>query len=369
MGSTEAVVGPGGLRDSASALPPRPPTKRSKVTLVACQPCQQRKHKVRWDPPRHRWRSGADVYAAGQCDGARPVCSQCAARKRSDCAYDAAGDQRRTSALKQRIRDLETHARDLQDIVAGIGSATDKETATAMARQLADEDFRRTAEVAQALRRNETPKGTFEYSGPAQRRLMIAKDSDAGDYAMLEASPSSVETMDHAVDPSLPYWPIDATEGDLQLGQNVYDSTQIEVREPRPAARAEHRRRIPWAATSDPNHHPHRHMCTVSSQEGPAAALGKTSGVGCLDVADAAEALTDRQHISPRPWGIEERTWLRQEADGDATGATEAAKAEDCWPLVGASGFGPFRPRLIPCSSRLMLEAGFRAALAVCRAC
>lgn len=121
--------------------------------------------------------------------------------------------------------------------------------------------------------------------------------------------------------------------------------------------------------SSDPNHHPPWHLCRVSSQEGPATALDKVSGVGCVDVADAAEALTDRQHISPRPWGIEESTWLRQEADGGTTGATDAAKVEDCWPLVGASGFGPFRPRLIPCSSRLMLEAGFRAALAVHRAC
>ncbi|KAF9640191.1 hypothetical protein BFW01_g11997 [Lasiodiplodia theobromae] len=128
--------------------------------------------------------------------------------ERSDCAYDAAGDQRRTSALKQRIHNLERHTRDLQDIVASIGSATDKEAATAVARQLADEGFRRTAEVAQALRRDETPK-----------------DSDAGDYAMLEASPSSAGSV---VDPNLPYWPIDATDEGLQLGQNEYDSTPME---------------------------------------------------------------------------------------------------------------------------------------------
>lgn len=47
------------------------------------------------------------------------------------------------------------------------------------------------------------------------------------------------------MDPNLPYWPIDATDEGLQLGQNEYDSTPMEVRDSRPGVRAEYPRKIP----------------------------------------------------------------------------------------------------------------------------
>ncbi|KAF2842388.1 hypothetical protein M501DRAFT_1013732 [Patellaria atrata CBS 101060] len=51
------------------------------------------------------------------CDGARPVCSPCQKKSPQDCHYDAAGDQRRTSALKQRVLDLENENADLKRII------------------------------------------------------------------------------------------------------------------------------------------------------------------------------------------------------------------------------------------------------------
>lgn len=240
MESTEPPVGFRELRDSASAQPSRPPSKRSKVTLVACQPCQHRKHKVSRTQPDPVRDVELTHLRDDQCDGARPVCSQCRARKRPDCTYDAAGDQRRTSALKQRILELERQTRDLQDVVVGIGSATDKDAAIAIARQLADNGFQRTAEVAQALRMDETLKDTFANSQRSQAMLRSAEYGEAADDTLVNASPSSAETVDSldlegVVDPNLQYWPIDTAEADAQLGQAKYDNTLMQVRIPRPA--------------------------------------------------------------------------------------------------------------------------------------
>ncbi|KAF2145521.1 uncharacterized protein K452DRAFT_295142 [Aplosporella prunicola CBS 121167] len=122
------------LPDSTFAQRSKPPqTKRNHITPVACTPCQHRKHK---------------------CDGRRPVCSSCIAKKRPDCVYDAAGDQRRTSALKLRIKDLERQNADLKDIVAGIGLAPDRDQAISIAQHLAESEFHGTGDVAEYLRRN-----------------------------------------------------------------------------------------------------------------------------------------------------------------------------------------------------------------------
>ncbi|OJD37374.1 fungal specific transcription factor domain-containing protein [Diplodia corticola] len=105
--------------------------KRKTVVAVACQPCQRRKHK---------------------CDGERPTCTPCLARNRSDCAYDAEGDQRRTSALKGRIETLSRQVDDLKDIVTAIAVDPAPQRACETARQLAADGFLNTAQAAHALR-------------------------------------------------------------------------------------------------------------------------------------------------------------------------------------------------------------------------
>ncbi|KAF2089212.1 hypothetical protein K490DRAFT_55803 [Saccharata proteae CBS 121410] len=88
-----------------------------------------------------------------RCDGARPTCGSCTNKnRRKECIYDAAGDQRRTAALKQRIRELEDQTKDYKDILSGICSATDKGGAILIAQQLRDDDFRNLEEAATMLR-------------------------------------------------------------------------------------------------------------------------------------------------------------------------------------------------------------------------
>lgn len=99
---------------------------------------------------------------------------------RPDCCYDAAGDQRRTSSLKQRIRDLETRTSDLQGIITSIGSADDKDAATALAHQLSHTRFRNIAAVAHSLRGDES--------------MQAASSLATGSRAT--ASPSSMTTGD-----------------------------------------------------------------------------------------------------------------------------------------------------------------------------
>ncbi|KAH7012023.1 hypothetical protein B0J12DRAFT_706023 [Macrophomina phaseolina] len=120
--------------DSGPAQRPKANRRRTHITPVACQPCQQRKHK---------------------CDGARPICTPCVARQRTDCFYNVAGDQRRTTSLKQRIRDLESQTQGLKDILAGISRANDHDAAIELAQQLVANDFRNTQEVSHTLRRDE----------------------------------------------------------------------------------------------------------------------------------------------------------------------------------------------------------------------
>lgn len=148
--------------------------KRMQITAVACQPCQQRKSKVGCDTLQQAaQRDETDVNAV-QCDGIRPICSSCVAKRRTDCAYDAAGDQRRTAALKQRIRALEKQAVDLKAIISGICLSTDKDAAILVALQLQADEFRSLDQAASTLRIQGFEDGSVDQS----YRL------DAGTYAL-----------------------------------------------------------------------------------------------------------------------------------------------------------------------------------------
>lgn len=110
---------------------------------------------------------------------------------------------------------------------------------------------------------------------------------------MLEASPSSAGSV---VDPNLPYWPIDATDEGLQLGQNEYDSTPMEVRDSRQSTQGKSRDRPMPIVTHDG-------ICAVSSQQepGPSSGVGQSSrrGLpGCRKSSDRRTAL------SPGPAGM-----------------------------------------------------------------
>ncbi|KAK8187837.1 uncharacterized protein BKA78DRAFT_171578 [Phyllosticta capitalensis] len=124
--------------DATSPQPPdRPKTKtpRSHVTAVACSPCQHRKSK---------------------CDGKRPTCSSCEARGRTDCVYDMAGDQRRTSSLKQTIVKLEQENQTLKEVIQEICMAQDTRSAVEVARRLPVKDFQGLQDVAALLKRRQS---------------------------------------------------------------------------------------------------------------------------------------------------------------------------------------------------------------------
>lgn len=131
-----------------------------------------------------------------QCDGARPLCTPCLVRRRPDCAYDAAGDLRRTSSLKQRIRHLETQVDDLKDIITSIGSTDDKDAAAALAYQLAHANFCTTSEVARSLRTDESLKFASTLATVSEQRMKSAARGDVTGTNASEASPSSVATGD-----------------------------------------------------------------------------------------------------------------------------------------------------------------------------
>ncbi|KIW06813.1 uncharacterized protein PV09_02493 [Verruconis gallopava] len=117
--------------------------KRSKVTAVACQPCQKRKSK---------------------CDGLRPICSSCQQKGRTDCVYDSSSDLRRTSALKQRIENLQQEVSDLKDILLALCTAYSSgagDSLLALVHQnIGGGDFSRVPELAQLLRASESLNST-----------------------------------------------------------------------------------------------------------------------------------------------------------------------------------------------------------------
>ncbi|KAI5210044.1 hypothetical protein E4T39_00608 [Aureobasidium subglaciale] len=84
-------------RSSGSAKedsPTRGKVKRQQIA-VACNACRRRKTK---------------------CDGHRPVCSVCVT-KNSECTWSADPDATPMIAIKRKYQNLETEARDLQDLV------------------------------------------------------------------------------------------------------------------------------------------------------------------------------------------------------------------------------------------------------------
>ncbi|KAH7057264.1 hypothetical protein B0J12DRAFT_697136 [Macrophomina phaseolina] len=216
------------------ALPPPPPSgplgrpepdlsrrrksthaKRSIITHVACQPCQRRKHK---------------------CDGQRPICTPCLARNRGDCAYDAAGDQRRTTALKTRIQDLSRQAEDLKTIVRGIAAAPDRDAAFATARLLAAEGFAQAADVANAFRleqaHEETASEQRDWAGDTFLAAGAVEADPAASYSYHSASEAAMlnAAFQHtgAGDISFPPWPSQTQSESLALAQSDYENTPIE---------------------------------------------------------------------------------------------------------------------------------------------
>lgn len=71
------------------------------------------------------------------CDGLRSVRSSCLAKKRTDCAYDAAGNRRPTAVtLKQRTEVSKVKLGALKEIIAALCSASDPNAAIVVARWL-----------------------------------------------------------------------------------------------------------------------------------------------------------------------------------------------------------------------------------------
>lgn len=127
---TEDKRGPWDKGTTVPAQKQKQLLKRTQITAVACQPCQQRKSK---------------------CDGARPICSSCVTKKRTDCTYDTAGDQRRTAALKQRIKVLEKQIHEVKELVRVICSAADKDAAITIVQKLQLDDLRNLDQVCGML--------------------------------------------------------------------------------------------------------------------------------------------------------------------------------------------------------------------------
>ncbi|KAH7063237.1 hypothetical protein B0J12DRAFT_162875 [Macrophomina phaseolina] len=207
-------------RDPCTTQRPRPTPKRTSITPVACQPCQQRKHK---------------------CDGARPVCSPCLMKKRNDCVYDAAGDCRRTSVLKQRIRDLTKLSEDLEEIIIGISAAADRDAAIAAAQQLVVDDFRGAADIANAFRRDEgDPMTAFKDKiGPKQEYMESSRPSkrSISEDATLQIFSSTVSTtknagLDYGGRMPFSYWPFHTHAETIGFIQTGFENFLGEVRDP-----------------------------------------------------------------------------------------------------------------------------------------
>lgn len=156
-------------------------------------------------------------------------------KERPGCAYDAAGDQRRTSALKQRIRNLETEVDDLKDIIMGIGSTADENAAVTLARQLATARFRATADVAHTLRTDDDVHAALGVNAASNQTFNPAKHAPkvTVDDASV-ASPSSVATADSlefdtSGKKASPSWMPDVTQVNPGLCQEEVNDVPIEV--------------------------------------------------------------------------------------------------------------------------------------------
>lgn len=160
------------------------------------------------------------------------MCSPCMVKKRADCCYDAAGDQRRTSALKQRIRDLTRQTGDLKAVIAGIGTAVDKDAATAIARQLDTDDFDALADVAQAFRRDKVAADIFK---DMRKDASRGNRCDAANWAMSQLSPASaavadIQDLDCDDGEDLTLWPLDMAVNNGGLAKTHYGNPEYQVR-------------------------------------------------------------------------------------------------------------------------------------------
>ncbi|KAH7053501.1 hypothetical protein B0J12DRAFT_698679 [Macrophomina phaseolina] len=204
-----------------SRRPKSTQSKRSIITHVACQPCQRRKHK---------------------CDGQRPVCTSCLAKSRDDCAYDATGDQRRTTALKTRIQDLRRQAEDLKDIVRGIVAAPDHEAAFATARMLVAEGFTHTADIANAFRTEQANEESVSEQRDWAHDVFLADSLVVAHPPALYSYPTTSDpamanaTFQHDGAGGMPFPPLSfqRQEEPLELIQSDYENMPIEVRTPGP---------------------------------------------------------------------------------------------------------------------------------------
>ncbi|KAK7548802.1 hypothetical protein IWX49DRAFT_48455 [Phyllosticta citricarpa] len=179
--------------DATSPQPlekPKGRTPRVHVTDVACTPCQNRKSK---------------------CNGGRPTCSSCLARGRTDCFYDTAGDQRRTSALKETNQRLKQENQNLKDVIKEICAANDTASAIEIARRLPAEGFQNVEEVVDLLKRRpraiESNVGEKTLAGTRVGRNSAERSMDI-DAAPQEVSINSVlETADTTYGAQVPFPP------------------------------------------------------------------------------------------------------------------------------------------------------------------
>lgn len=162
------------------------------------------------------------------------MCSPCR-KKPSDCLYDAESDQRRTTALKARIQDLNKETEDLKDIVKGIATAPNRDAALAAARTLAATGFRQTANVADAFRKEQAAED--EASKQQERTVaepMACTPLWTGSASILYSPWSHGATTDAAIHNSpgrmsLEPWSLQAQAELLQFAQSGLDNDPAEV--------------------------------------------------------------------------------------------------------------------------------------------
>ena len=81
------------------------------------------------------------------------MCTSCINRGYEECIYDIIGDRRRTTALKERIDELEVEAGNLRAVITGICVDPDHERSISVAEQLVAGGFQELPQAADTLRR------------------------------------------------------------------------------------------------------------------------------------------------------------------------------------------------------------------------
>lgn len=161
-----------------------------------------------------------------QCDGGRPICSSCIAKKRVDCFYDTTSDQRRTSALKQKIDELARESSALKEIIGTICSTGDRDTAVETASKLSLNGFQGIEAVASLLRSQHVESG-----------LGVVTTADAGRAWPPGVSMPPVTGFMHlAIGPgSMPHtpaqsgWEVESSPESVDNKQWVFQDKSLEV--------------------------------------------------------------------------------------------------------------------------------------------